>query len=287
MYNVKEFKLKLLNIFERSHKNNTEELRDKIEDLIEESEEAENIDDEDKLDIGELSLVSNVLKLRDLTVKDIMIPRAEIVSATENATLEDFIEIFTKSGYSQIPVYSYTLDNVIGVVRIRDFIPYTTNSKVFALKDILQEVSFIVPSLQLLELLIEMRTSKMHMALVVDEFGGVDGLVTLEDVVSKIVGEINSHQILPKFEHRSDGSFLIDARYSLTSCSEKLDIDLLAPFIDNDDELLDIDTVGGLVAYIAGRVPKKGEIVEHPSNIEFEIADSDPRKIKQLILRYK
>ncbi len=279
--------MKFLNIFEKNHKNNTEELRDKIEDLIEESEEADNIDAEDKLDIGELSLVSNVLKLRDLTVKDIMIPRAEIVSATEDATLADFIEIFSKSGYSQIPVYSDTLDNVVGVVRIRDFIPYTTNSKVFELKDILREVSFIVPSLQLLELLIEMRTSKMHMALVVDEFGGVDGLVTLEDVVSKIVGEINSHQILPKFEYRSDGSFLIDARYSLASCSEKLDIDLLAPFIENEDESLDIDTVGGLVVYIAGRVPKNGEIVEHPSNIEFEIADSDPRKIKQLILRYK
>ncbi len=279
--------MKFLNIFEKNHKNNTEELRDKIEDLIEESEEADNIDAEDKLDIGELSLVSNVLKLRDLTVKDIMIPRAEIVSATEDATLADFIEIFSKSGYSQIPVYSDTLDNVIGVVRIRDFIPYTTNSKVFELKDILHEVSFIVPSLQLLELLIEMRTSKMHMALVVDEFGGVDGLVTLEDVVSKIVGEINSHQILPKFEYRSDGSFLIDARYSLSSCSEKLDIDLLAPFVENEDESLDIDTVGGLVVYIAGRVPKNGEIVEHPSNIEFEIADSDPRKIKQLILRYK
>lgn len=279
--------LNFLNFIDKNRKNDPEELRDKIEDLIEESEEAaEDSDSEEKLERGELSLVSNVLHLRDLTVEDIMIPRAEIVSVSSSAPLNELIDVFNKSGYSQIPVYSDTLDNVIGVVRIRDFLPYVLNTKSFSINDVLRDVFFIVPNMQLLELLIEMRTSQKHMALVVDEFGGVDGLVTLEDVVSKIVGEIDRHEILPKFMHRYDGSFLVDAKYSVKDCSEKLDIDLLAPLTE-DGDAPDIDTIGGLVAYLAGKLPIKGEVIHHPSNIDFEVAEADPRRIKQVIIRYR
>lgn len=279
--------LNFLNWFEKNHKKHPEDLRDQIEGLIEESEEAEKNNEEEKLDRSELSLVSNVLKLRDLTVADIMIPRAEIVSAPNTASLTDLMDIFTKSGYSQIPVYSDTLDNVIGVIRIRDFLPYVLDTKSFSINNILKDVFFIVPNMQLLELLVEMRTSRRHMALVVDEFGGVDGLITLEDVVSKIVGEIGQHQILPKFMHRYDGSFLVDAKYSVADCSEKLDVDLLKPLIDEDGEAPDIDTIGGLVTYIAGKLVPKGEVIHHPSNLDFEVAEADPRRIKQVIIRYR
>ena len=276
----------LRNFLEKNHKHHSEDLRDKIEDLIEESEESVEKGAEEKLDRNELSLVSNVLKLRDLTVGDIMIPRTEIVSAQATTSLKEFMEIFTKSGYSQIPVYSDTLDNVVGVVRIRDFLPYVLQTENFKLDDILRDVFFVVPSMLLLELLVEMRTTQRHMALIVDEFGGVDGLVTLEDVVSKIVGEIERHQILPKFLHRYDGSFLVDAKYSLVDCATKLGVDLLKPLTDDEGDAPDIDTVGGLVAYLAGKLPQKGEVIKHPSNVNFEVVDADPRRIKQVIIRY-
>ncbi len=279
MFNFLKFSKKV-------EKNNQEELRKKIEGLIEDAvpdEESENL----KLGHSEISLVSNVLHLRDLTVGDIMIPRAEIVSAETSTTLKEFIEIFSKSGFSQIPVYSKTLDNVVGVVRIRDFLPYALDPSSFSLTSILKDVAFIVSSMQLLELLFEMKASGKHMALVVDEFGGVDGLVTLEDVISEIVGEIQQNQIIPSFVHRYDGSFLVDAKVLLSECSQKLGIDLIKPFIEDGEKTPDVDTVGGLVAYMLGRLPSKGETIHHPSNIDIEIAEADPRKIKRVIMRYR
>lgn len=281
-----------LKFLKKTDRNNQEELREelreKIEDLIEESGSTEETAGSDlKLGRSEISLVSNVLHLRDLTVGDIMIPRAEIVAARSSTTLKGFIDIFSKSGFSQIPVYSNTLDNVIGVVRIRDFLPYVLNPSLFSLQSILKEVVFIVPSMKLLELLFEMKVSGKHMALVVDEFGGVDGLVTLEDVISEIVGEIQQNQILPQFIHRYDGSFLVDARVPVAECSQKLGIDLMTPLTKDGDDVPDVDTIGGLVAYMLGRLPSKGEIIHHPSNIDFEIAEADPRRIKRIVIRYR
>lgn len=265
-----------------------EELREKIEDLIEGAVNEEHTEENSlKLDRSEISLVSNVLHLRDLTVGDIMIPRAEIVAAKSSTTLKEFVDIFSKSGFSQIPVYSNTLDNVIGVVRIRDFLPYVLDPSSFSLQSILRDVVFIVSSMQLLELLVEMKLSGKHMALVVDEFGGVDGLVTLEDVISEIVGEIQQNQILPQFVHRYDGSFLVDAKFLASECSQKLGIDLIKPLIAEGDDAPEVDTIGGLLAYMLGRLPSKGEIIHHPSNIDFEIIEADPRRIKRIVIRYR
>lgn len=275
-----------LKSFKKTEKHNQEELIEKIEDLIEGSVPSEE-SDEKKLGHGEMSLVANVLHLKDLTVGDVMIPRAEIVAAKSSTTLKEFIDIFSKSGYSQIPVYSNTLDNVIGVVRIRDFLPYVLEPSSFLLQSVLKDVVFIVPSMQLLELLVEMKVSGKHMALVVDEFGGVDGLVTFEDVVSEIVGEIQQNQILPQFVHRHDGSFLVDAKYLVSECSQKLGIDLIKPLIQDDEDAPDVDTMGGLLGYMLGRLPSKGEIIHHPANIDFEIVDADPRRIKRIIIRYR
>lgn len=269
------------------NKPNQEELRDKIEDLIEGAEPEGDTTGGPQLERSEISLVSNVLHLRDLTVADIMIPRAEIVAAKASTTLKEFIDIFSKSGFSQIPVYSNTLDNVIGVVRIRDFLPYVLDPSSFSLQTILRDVAFIVSSMQLLELLLEMKLSGKHMALVVDEFGGVDGLVTLEDVISEIVGEIRPDQMISQFVHRYDGSFLVDARLLVSECSQKLGIDLVKPLIEDGDDEPDFDTIGGLVSYLVGRLPVKGEVISHPSNLDFEIVDAGPRKVNRIIIRYR
>lgn len=269
------------------NKPNQEELREKIEDLIEGAEPEGDTTGGPHLERSEISLVSNVLHLRDLTVADIMIPRAEIVAAKASTTLREFIDIFSKSGFSQIPVYSNTLDNVIGVVRIRDFLPYVLDPSSFSLQTILRDVAFIVSSMQLLELLLEMKLSGKHMALVVDEFGGVDGLVTLEDVISEIVGEIRPDQMIYQFVHRYDGSFLVDARMLVSECSQKLGIDLVKPLVEDGDNEPDFDTIGGLVSYLVGRLPVKGEVISHPSNLDFEIVDAGPRKVNRIIIRYR
>lgn len=259
-------------------------LIDRLENLIEEDHEA-NPDDKIPEESSELALVANVLGLKDLTAADIMVPRADIVAASINTTLDEFIDIFSKTTYSQIPIYNSTLDDVIGIVRVRDFLPYIKNPASFNIKSLLKEVIYVVPSIQILELLVEIKSSANHMALVVDEFGGIDGLVTLQDVVSEIVGEIQQQrEIFPQVVMRPDGSFVADGKIMLTKCDEILGTNLLEPY-EQDGEIPDIETLAGLTMFIAERMPTRGELLTHPSGIEFEIVDADPRRVKRVIIR--
>ncbi len=258
-------------------------LIDRLENLIEE----DQTNPEDKLpdDSSELALVANVLGLKDLTAADIMVPRVDIVAAKADTSLEEFIDIFSRTSYSQIPIYKNTLDDVIGIVRVRDFLPYIKNPKSFNIKSLLKDVIYVVPSIQILELLVEIKASANHMALVVDEFGGIDGLVTLQDVVTEIVGEIQQNRdIFPQVVSRQDGSFVANGKMLLTECEEMLGVDLLAPYAQ-DGELPDIETVAGLTMLMAERMPTRGEILIHPSGVEFEIADADLRRVKRIIIR--
>jgi CBS domain containing-hemolysin-like protein len=258
-------------------------LIDRLEDLIE-SEQSQAQNDESDAS-GELALVSNVLGLKDLTAADVMVPRADIVAAKIDTTLDEFIDIFSRSHFSQIPIYNNTLDDIVGIVQAMDFIPYIKNPDSFSLTPLLKDVIYVVPSIQLLELLVEIKSSVNHMALVVDEFGGVDGLVTLQDVVSEIVGEIQqSRDIFPQFIARQDGSFLADAKMLVTECEEMLGVDLIKPFVTEGEEP-DVETLGGLTMLLAGRMPTRGETFVHPSRVEFEIADADPRRVKRIIVR--
>ncbi|MDR2681751.1 MAG: CBS domain-containing protein [Holosporaceae bacterium] len=258
-------------------------LIDRLEDLIESEQSMSN--DQEPDDSSELALVSNVLGLKDLTAADIMVPRADIVGAKIDTSLEEFIEIFSKNHFSQIPIYRNTLDDVVGIVMVRDFLPYVKNPESFNIVSLLKEVIYVVPSIQLLELLLEIRLSANHMALVVDEFGGVDGLVTLQDVVSEIVGEIQqSRGIFPQIITRQDGSFLADAKMLVNECEDILGVDLLKPFLKEGEEP-DIETLGGLIMLLAERMPTRGETLQHPSGIEFEIADADLRRVKRIIVR--
>jgi len=190
--------------------------------------------------------------------------------------------MMTRLGHSRIPVYRETLDDAIGMVHIKDVLAWRGEEESFELAKIVRRVLFVAPSMRVLELLLEMRVKRSHMALVVDEFGGVDGLVTIEDLVEEIVGEIedeHDHDREPNLVRRPDGAIDADARAEI----ERLESEF-GPIL-SEDEREDIDTLGGLVFSLAGRVPIRGELIRHPSGVEFEVLEADPRRIRRLRVR--
>lgn len=252
-------------------------LRDSLDEIIEEREEAEI-----PLDDTERTLLANILSLRDRSIEDVMVPRADIVAVESKASLDEVIQVMTREGHSRLPVYRDTLDDAVGMVHIQDILAWRDEARSFHLSKILRRVLFVAPSMKVLELLLEMRVKRSHMALVVDEFGGVDGLVTIEDLVEEIVGEIEDEHDRnpePAIVRRSDGSFDADARSPIEVLEEEFGEVL------TDEEREEIDTMGGLVFAIAGRVPIRGELITHPSGVEFEVLDADPRRIRRLRVR--
>ena len=256
-------------------------LRTTIEEIIEESER----EDQEGGPIGthERVMLANILHLRHLTAYDVMVPRADIRAVHVDSSLDDLIEVMSKGGHSRLPVYRDSLDDVVGLVHIKDVLAQAKNKRVFTLSRITREVLFVAPSMPVLDLLLEMRLSRVHMALVVDEFGGIDGLITIEDLVEEIVGEIeDEHDVAegPKLVARPDGSLVADARTEITEFEERVGATLT-----EDERQEDIDTLGGLVFYLAGRVPGRGELIVHESGLSFEIMEADPRRVKRLRIR--
>ena len=254
--------------------NGEDSVRNALEELIEEREEAEVPIDED-----ERILLANILELRGRTIHDVMVPRANIASVSRDSSLSELIDLLTKESHSRLPVYGETLDDVAGMVHIKDVLAWRGRDGDFSLSKIQRKILFVSPSMQVLELLLEMRAERSHMALVVDEFGGVDGLVTIEDLVEEIVGEIGDEHDLddnPKMISHPDGSFTADARVTIGTLEEMTGTEVTG----GDTE--DIDTLGGLVFSIAGRVPVRGELLHHSSGVEFEVLEADPRRIKFL-----
>lgn len=255
-------------------RNGDDSARDVLEELIEEREDAEvPIDDEERV------LLANILELRSRTIRDVMVPRVDIIAIERDASLNEVIGILTKDNHSRLPVYGENLDDAIGMVHIKDVLAWHGKDEDFSLSNVLRTILFVSPSMQVLELLLEMRAKRSHMALVVDEFGGVDGLVTIEDLVEEIVGEIedeHDRDIEPQLVRKADGSFTADARVTFEM------LEAMVGDIVLEEEHEDIDTLGGLVFSLAGRVPVRGELIRHPSGLEFEILDADPRRIKSL-----
>jgi CBS domain containing-hemolysin-like protein len=245
-----------------------------LEELIEEREEAEvPIDDDERI------LLANILELRSRTIRDVMVPRADITAIRREASLAEVIKTLTRDNHSRLPVYGDNLDDAVGMVHIKDVLAWRGRDEDFSLANIQRRILFVSPSMQVLELLLEMRAQRSHMALVVDEFGGVDGLATIEDLVEEIVGEIEDEHDLdnePQLVRNADGSFTADARVTLDMLEG-----LTGTAIPEEDRE-DIDTLGGLIFSLAGRVPIRGELIRHPSGLEFEILDADPRRIKSL-----
>lgn len=225
----------------------------------------------------------SIVHFPNLRVSDVAIPRADIVAVEKSSDLKSLIATFKSSGFSRLPVYDENLDNPMGMVHLKDVaLKYGFNGRKAAstLKSVTRPVIFVPPSMPLSVLLQKMQTERTHMALVIDEYGGVDGLVTIEDLVEQIVGEIDDEHDAKEeaaWVEESPGIFSAQARASLEEFEQVLGIDLAS---DTDDE--EIDTLGGLVFMLAGRVPARGEVISHPAGYEFEILDADPRRINRL-----
>jgi CBS domain containing-hemolysin-like protein len=261
----------------KRHRKPETALRDAIEELIEE---AESDTEAEPARSDEGSLLLNILKLRDLAAEDIMVPRADVIAAPLDIALADLVRLMIAQGHSRLPIYRETLDDTVGMVHVKDVLACLAGDRRFDLMAIRRELLFIAPSMPVLDLLLEMRMKRVHMALVVDEFGGIDGLVTIEDVVEEIVGEIDDeHDVAegPRLVARPDGTLLADARATLEEFEEKV-----GRVLTEEERREDVDTLAGLVVAIAGRVPARGELITHASGIAFEVLDADPRRIKRL-----
>ena len=254
---------------------NGSDLLGTIEELIEQEETGQLPASSD-----ELMLLRNILNLHGLTVYDIMVPRADIVAVDSEISLADLVRIMSEEAHSRIPVFRETLDDIAGMVHIKDVLAYWNREQKVSLSEIVRPVLFVAPSMPILELLLQMRVRRVHLALVVDEFGGVDGMVTIEDLVEEIVGEIEDEHDdgdTPRMIHRTDGSFEADARVPIKEFEDRL-----GEFLSKQEREEDIDTLGGLVFFLAGRVPVRGEVIKHESGFDFEVLDADPRRIRRL-----
>ena len=283
------------------------DLRQSLEDVIEQHDRAP---DDDLVTPETRSMMLNLLKFSDIRVDDIMVPRADIIAIEDTATINDLLDIFSEANHSRIPIFRDTLDDPIGMIHIKDLMRWLTigekatpakkspahqpgekakkpsgsrrapnrNTKIADTK-IIREMLFVPPSMSATDLLLKMQSVHIHLAIVVDEYGGTDGLVSIEDVVEEIVGEIadehdDDDNLLVK---TANGNYIADARAPIEEVEEVLKIDLLPDEMDED-----ADTLGGFVFTMLGRVPVRGELIRHDSGIEFEIVAADSRRVKKI-----
>jgi magnesium and cobalt transporter len=263
---------------------NEHSVRDSIAELVQEAADAPHTPGVlPELDRQERALIANVLRLRETTADDVMIPRADIVAMQVDVTLEQALEQIRVDGHSRLPVYREQLDDVVGMVHIKDVFAYVGRPEAFSLEAILRRPLMVAPQVPVLDLLLQMRQARMHLSLVVDEYGGIDGLVTIEDLVETIVGDIadeHDEVVGPMVTERPDGSLDVNARLPVEEFEQRL-----GTVLTEDEREADIDTVGGLVFTLAGRVPARGEVLSHPSGIEFRVLDADPRRIRRVRIR--
>jgi magnesium and cobalt transporter len=229
---------------------------------------------------AERQIIENSLSLSELSVADVMAPRADIDGVDISLGISNAVQKARETYHSRLPVYRGDLDEVIGMVHVKDLlVAVTSDNTSDDLAPLLRDVLFVVPSMRVIELLLQMQVSRTHMALVVDEYGGIDGLVTVEDVVEEIIGEMrdeHDNAVSPEIIDQNDGSIIASARTLLEHFEEKVG------FILTEDEREEIDTIGGLVVSLLGRVPTRGEIIAHESGVEFEVLAGDPRRVHRL-----
>ena len=225
----------------------------------------------------ENELLKNLAGLRGITASDVMVPRVDIVSVAMSDDFNEIVKQLIKTNHSRVPVRNESLDDIVGILHIKDVLANLFLKEKQNIKTLLKKPIFVSPSISLLDLLYEMRIKRRHLALVVDEYGGIDGLVTIEDLVEELVGEIEDEHDLSsecRLDKMEDGSIVVEARIM---------IDLLENFIQSirkEDLNEEIETLGGFIVSIAGRVPVKGEVIKYsPSGLKFEILEADPRKV--------
>jgi magnesium and cobalt transporter len=259
-------------------RNGGESLRDTLEELIE-----HHSDDEVPVSPDERIMFTNLFKFGELRVDDVMVPRADIVAVEQSTPVSEVINIMRKAGHSRLPVFRDSLDDITGMVHVRDLLKFWGSDRPAALTAVVRRQLFVPPSMKVRDLLLQMRASRIHMAIVVDEYGGTDGCVTIEDLIEEIVGDIHDEhdaEELPLLLDRAGGVIEADARASVEDLERRIGYSLLS---DDGDE--DVETLGGLVFSLAGRVPARGELVTHPTGLRFEVMEADPRRIKRLRIR--
>jgi len=227
-------------------------------------------------------MLLNILKIDGIRSSDIMIPRADIGAVELNDSFEKVLEVFIKEAHSRVPIYEKNLDNIIGMIHIKDLVNYQNQNKMETnfLQNLKREILEIPPSMPVLDLLLKMQLTRLHMGIVIDEYGCTDGLVTIEDVIEEITGEIedeHDEKNLPMLIKSSLNTFEASARIEIDELQKVTNVEFLNSY-DNDD----VDTLGGLIFSITGRVPQRGEIIKHTSGTTFEIKDADPMKIKSV-----
>jgi magnesium and cobalt transporter len=235
----------------------------------------------------ERHMLRNILQFGDLRVGDVMVPRADIIGVDEATGLTALVQLFSDAQHSRLPVYRQTLDSPTGMVHVKDVIgllvPGREPPKDFDLRKLKRDVLFVPATMPVVDLLLKMQTRHIHLALVIDEYGGTEGLLSIEDLVEQIVGDIadeHDTDAPPMLLQRADGSFDADARVMIEDFEARTNLRLVEP-----DEEEDIETLGGLVTSLAGHVPKRGEVIDHIAGVSFEVVDADARKVKRLRLR--
>ncbi len=232
--------------------------------------------------VAEREFLSNIISLRDKEAADCMVPRADIVAIDVDSPMKDLLALMIENGHSRIPAYRGTLDETVGMIHIKDILPCLAEGEDCRLSDLLRPLLFVAPSMPASKLILQMRQSRQHMAVVIDEFGGVDGLVTIEDLVEEIVGDINDEHdepAMPEIIARSDGSFIVDAGVDVEAFEARLGAMLM------EEERETIDTLAGYVFHLAGHVPKIGEKVKGPKDVVFEILETDQNRIRRVRVR--
>ena len=277
---IRKFFYKLKGLFKFSEKENIKEV---LEDLIEENDNGSN-----DIDAGTRNIFKNVINLSDKCIEDIMIPRADIDAVSVDTTYNELVIFIDKTKHSRIPVFDSNLDKILGMIHIRDLFEKVHNSsiqkkKLKISKKIVRKILFSSPTMKILDLLLKMRSEQIHMSIVVDEFGGTNGLVTIEDLVEEIVGEIKDEHDFEEPEEikKFQKNFELPARVSLEEFEKQIGVKLK---IEKKDE---IDTIGGFIFFLIGRIPGRGEVISYNKELEFTIVEADTRRIKKILVTLK
>ncbi len=260
------------------------QIHESLEEVIEESDrETQDLSSQERM------MLANLLRFGEISIADVMVPRADIVAVEEKTSLAELVALFREAQHSRLSIYRETLDDPLGMVHVKDVLGLIETGADGQMRwpqinitKLKRDVLFVPASMPALDLLMRMQSTRIHLALVVDEYGGTDGLVSIEDLVEEIVGDIEDEydvEEAPEITRQSDGSFIADARISLEDFKERAGVDLTFEDIGED-----VDTLGGVVVAALGRVPGRGEVVSH-GGFEFEILEADPRRVKRLRIR--
>jgi CBS domain containing-hemolysin-like protein len=258
-------------------------MRESLEEVIEESERQSPA-----LSDAERVMLANLLKFGELRLKDVMVPRAAIIAVDETVPMNELVQLFREAQHSRLPMYRETLDDPTGLVHVKDVLALLQDAPgggyrlpEVPIAGLRRPILFVPPSMRATDLLLKMQTTHTHLALVIDEYGGTDGLVSIEDIIEEIVGDIaDEHDDEPIALKKEGDTYVADARLELEDFAEQTGYDLTLPA-----ELEEIDTLGGLVVTHLGRVPQRGEIVAGPAGFTFEVLEADPRRVRRLRIR--